>query len=145
MDLQQLYDQFKQAKAALDDVAERYEVKASEFEEKKDRLMAEWEQSNAELIKERAEAIRATEMAETALRDAIREAYAANPASKTVAPGLSVRITTNLVYDKKQAFEWAKEHGLALALDTKAFEKIASVQPLDFVTTKETVNTVIGK
>ena len=45
----------------------------------------------------------------------------------------------------EKAFTWAKEHGLALALDVKAFEKIASVQALDFVNTEETIVAVIGK
>ena len=40
-------------------------------------------------------------------------------------------------YPEDKAFAWAKESGLALALDKKAFEKSASVQPLDFVTVRE--------
>lgn len=52
--------------------------------------------------------------------------------------GCEVKLFTKLDYPKDKAFEWAKESGLALTLDAKAFEKIAAATPLPFVTeTKE--------
>lgn len=51
--------------------------------------------------------------------------------------GAEVKLFKTLRYDVARAFTWAKEKGLALIpeqLDVKAFEKIAAVTELEFVT-----------
>ena len=65
--------------------------------------------------------------------------------NKAIDADLSIRINTALAYDGDEALGWAKEHGLCLALDKKAFEKLASVQALDFVQTVEKPVAVIAK
>lgn len=59
--------------------------------------------------------------------------------TKNTAPvaGAAVKLFKTISYDAQRAFAWAKEKGMALIpeqLDVKAFEKIASVTALDFVT-----------
>lgn len=39
-------------------------------------------------------------------------------------PGIEVKLTTSIEYNAASALEWAKEHKLALKLDTAAFEKL---------------------
>ena len=145
MDLQTLHDQHITAQAQLADVTERYQAAKSDLDHRIEQLEREWAEQNAELLRENEEVQAQAKEKDSHLRSAIILAYDANPTSKTVAPGLSVRVTAKPVYDKEAALAWAKEHSLALAFDAKAFEKIASVQSLDFVTMQETVTAVIGK
>jgi len=51
--------------------------------------------------------------------------------------GVGIRVMKKLEYDETLAFSWAKNHSLALSLDRKAFEKIAKIDPIDFVEIKE--------
>lgn len=48
--------------------------------------------------------------------------------------GVGVRVKEIPQYDPEQAFKWAKTSGLALSLNKKAFEKIAKVSSIEFVT-----------
>jgi len=74
-------------------------------------------------------------------RDARTLALAAYAESKDKhpAPGISIGTgnKTILTYNDKTALAWARETGIALALDTKAFEKVAEATDLDFVTKTE--------
>lgn len=97
----------------------------------------EWEQSVAELAGYVADAKAAMQDAENALRDAGLAYYEANPDSKKLPFGMGVRVTQSLRYDEAEAFQWAQEHRIALALDKKAFEKVAKASPLAFVTVEE--------
>jgi hypothetical protein len=97
----------------------------------------EWEESVAELAGYVADAKAAMQAAEDALRGAGLAHYAANPGSKKLPFGLGVRVTQTLRYDEAKAFQWAQEHRIALALDKKAFERVAKASPLDFVTVEE--------
>jgi hypothetical protein len=45
-----------------------------------------------------------------------------------------VREMTRLTYDPQDALTWAIEHRLALSLDVKAFDQLARVTTLPFVT-----------
>lgn len=142
---QQLHNDHRALQEQLADVTVRHNAAKGELEAAIAGLKLQWEAANAELIAELQDVQGLAELKETELRKAVLNAYLANPTIKTIAPGLSVRVTKKPVYDKATALEWAKEHGLALALDAKTFEKIASVQKLDFVTEEETVSAVIGK
>lgn len=59
--------------------------------------------------------------------------------NKKPAPGIDIGTgsKTTLTYDSKTALAWARTTGMALALDTKAFEKIAEATDLEFVTKTE--------
>ena len=48
--------------------------------------------------------------------------------------GVAIREVTKLHYSDDAAFQWAKNHELALKLDKKQFEKIAKIDTLEFVT-----------
>jgi len=77
---------------------------------------------------------------ENSVRDLALRAFSQDKTNKQPAPGVGIRVTTSPDYDKAAAFGWAKTHGLALQLDTKAFNDICksdSTRP-DFVTITET-------
>ena len=70
--------------------------------------------------------------AEDKLRELTLQAYA-ETGNKAPALGVGIRELTVMTYDNKIAFDWAKAHKMALKLDVTAFEKIAKVDPPDFV------------
>lgn len=143
--LQTLHSDYRALREQLSDVEERKESAEAEYERRKVELYEEWAAENAEVLTEYAEIEKAFSVKDGELRAAVIEAYAANPESKTVAPGLSVRVSSSLKYDPAHALAWAKAHDMALTLDKKAFEKIASVQKLEFVEQVETVSAVIAR
>ena len=56
---------------------------------------------------------------------------------KDLGYGVGIRIMTRLDYDAKTALGWAQKTGLALRLDTPAFEKVAKASNLPFVQSHE--------
>lgn len=60
-------------------------------------------------------------------------------------PGVSVRRVTELTYEEQEALTWAREKGLALALDRKAFEKVAKAALLPFVRITEVAQATIAR
>ena len=68
----------------------------------------------------------AVQGAEADLRKATITAYLADPDhDKQVAPGIAtIREMQVIGYDPGKALAWAKEHGLALLLDTKTYEAL---------------------
>lgn len=52
-------------------------------------------------------------------------------------PGLGIRLVKTVEYDADRALAWAKQSGLALLLDRKAFEKIAIATPVPGATVVE--------
>lgn len=58
---------------------------------------------------------------------------------KKLSFGLGVRISEDLLYNDREALEWAKEHSMCLKLDKTAFKKVAKVQDLDIVTRQEKI------
>ncbi len=87
---------------------------------------------HAELFKEEVLGKEAVMEAETALRALAVDIFR-RTAQKTVHPGVKIREVPQLTYDPHHALEWAMEHRMALALDAKAFEKIAKAASLPFV------------
>uniref|UniRef100_A0A6M3IRJ3 Uncharacterized protein n=1 Tax=viral metagenome TaxID=1070528 RepID=A0A6M3IRJ3_9ZZZZ len=65
---------------------------------------------------------------ESKLRELTLAVYA-ETGEKKPCEGVGIREVTRLEYDAEQAFKWAKEHGIALKLDTPTFEKIAKTAP----------------
>lgn len=98
---------------------------------KADAMMA-WEKEHEKQLSDIViQAAKLTE-AETKLREQAVELFKTT-GNKQVADGVGIRETEKLEYDEKQAFEWAKEHVMALSLDKKAFDKIAKASPMEFV------------
>ena len=56
---------------------------------------------------------------------------------KHLAPGVEVRVGVSLVYDAQAAFKWALDHKVALSLDKKVFEKVASASCPELVTLED--------
>ena len=144
MNLTELHSDHRALQEHLADARARYNAKREELNAALAALETEWRNANAELIEELNVIGQQADAKEKELRAAVLAAYQANPTSKTVAPGLSVRVTSKLVYNKDAALAWAKAHDLALALDVKAFEAIAKAQPLGFVNKEESVSAVLG-
>lgn len=95
-------------------------------------LKEEWESTHASTIEAAKKAFIQQRDAEENLRRLTLEAYA-ETGSKSPAPGLGIREVQKLVYEDSVAQLWGYEHGMALQLDKRAFEKIAKATPLDFV------------
>lgn len=144
MNLTELHSDHRALQERLADVKSRYNAKREELSAALSAIETEWRNANAELIEELSVIGQQADAKENELRAAVLAAYQSDPTSKTVAPGLSVRVTSKLVYNKDAALAWAKAHNLALALDVKAFEAIAKAQPLEFVNKKESVSAVLG-
>lgn len=75
--------------------------------------------------------------AEDQLRAAALAEYEAT-GKKTLGYGVGVRVQTRLAYDYDAALRWAYANRKALMLDTKAFERIAKEERIDFVAVVET-------
>lgn len=71
--------------------------------------------------------------AEEELKHLSTNAYDLDRTNKKPAPGVTIKLFTQLGYEPGKAKEWAIEHKMALALDVKAFEAIAKTAPMDFV------------
>lgn len=88
--------------------------------------------AHAALLAEHKVAKAEVEAAEAALRSAALTAHTVTDETKF--PGCEVKQYAVLDYAPDAALAWAKESGLALALDKKAFEKIASATDIPCVT-----------
>ena len=106
--------------------------KSQQVSEAKKFSLGKWEQENLTLLNEVALTTQQTSEAEDRLRELTLEAYA-KTGNKAPAQGVGIRVVTKLEYDRVNAFNWAKEHAIALKLDISAFEKIAKVSPPEFV------------
>jgi hypothetical protein len=97
-----------------------------------------FERDNARAINTaKAAATRAEEL-ETKARALALAAYAEFGDTRP-APGINIGLGKKvaLTYDTWRALAWARETNMALALDIKAFEKIAEAANLEFVTKTE--------
>lgn len=65
--------------------------------------------------------------------------------SKTLAPGVGIRLTREGIYARETAVAWAKEKDVALLLDVKAFEKIALATSLPFVQVQKVPSATLAK
>jgi hypothetical protein len=97
-----------------------------------------FERGHVEIISQAKSDAAYVEELDAKAHDLALAAYAESK-DKNPAPGISIGIgsKTALTYDGKIALAWARETGIALALDTKAFEKVAEATDLDFVTKTE--------
>ena len=96
-------------------------------------LREAWATHYAPLLQDEALQKQAVRQAEETLRRLAIEMYQTT-GCKELAPGVRVREMTRLTYNPQDALTWAIEHRLALSLDVKAFDQLARVTALPFVT-----------
>jgi len=96
-------------------------------------LREAWATHYAPLLQEEILQKQAVRQAEEALRRLVIEIYQST-GNKDISPGVRVREMTRLTYDPQDALVWAIKHRLALSLDVKAFDQLARVTALPFVT-----------
>jgi alkanesulfonate monooxygenase SsuD/methylene tetrahydromethanopterin reductase-like flavin-dependent oxidoreductase (luciferase family) len=83
-----------------------------------------FDEEHAELLAEIGERNQHLVDAEFDLRASALTVFSATE-DKHPTPGVSIRVTTRVVYDRDEALAWAKAKGVALTLDAKAFEGLA--------------------
>ena len=108
---------------------------------------AAWEETYADLLALQRDEKQAVERAEAELR-ALAVATYETTRNKAPAPGVAIRVSTQLVYDEAHALTWARETGLALipeSVDRRALEKIAKATPLPFVSYEEEASATLAK
>lgn len=144
-ELETLYSDHKALQDQCADVDERMANANAERAELVAKVVEIWGQNHAELLAEHAEIHAAADANEAALRAAVVAAWPGGEAPKTIAPGLSVRVSQKAVYDEAEAIKFAVKgkHTKALKLNAKEFEAIAKVLEPDFVTYKPQVSAVI--
>ncbi len=96
------------------------------------KALTDWQEANNKLYDSERDTKATCQEAEETLRELTLQAYA-ETGDKAPAEGVGIRERTVLAYENKIAFDWAKAHKMALKLDVSAFEKIAKVDPPDFV------------
>lgn len=69
----------------------------------------------------------------------------ADTGSKQLTGGLGIRVGISLIYDQKNALDWAKDHKMCLQLDKKGFEKIAKTEDIGFVKKEEKITVTFPK
>lgn len=123
---------FEELKEQIKVVVEARE-KASAAYLAKNQSYMRWEEDNKPLIENTQNAKLSLEAAEAKLHLLTLAAYE-ETGNKKPAVGVGIQERTVLNYNLDEAFAWAKEHGMALSLDRRAFEKIAKADPPDCVT-----------
>jgi hypothetical protein len=96
-------------------------------------LREAWASQYATLLQEEALQKQTVRQVEATLRTLALAVYQSTE-RKEIAPGIRVREMTRLIYDPQEALTWAIAHQMALMLDVKAFEQLAKVTALPFVT-----------
>ena len=96
-------------------------------------LREAWASQYATLLQDEAQHKQTVHQVEATLRTLAIAIYQSTD-RKEIAPGIKVREMTRLIYDPQEALTWAIAHQMALMLDVKAFEQLAKVTALPFVT-----------
>lgn len=104
-------------------------AQAKSLKTERDNLLEEWNKSHQDLLDALTQAGANVAELETNLRELTLQAFA-ETGNKAPAEGVSVKIFGVLSYDPKEALQYAKEHGVALKLDTTSFEKMAKISEL---------------
>lgn len=143
-DFQKLKQELSEKRLLDNQLSEMLQEKELILKEEIEKLQANFLEANAELIND-CERVK-TELSETdaALRSAMIEHFL-HTGEKSIDSDLTVRVNTRLLYDKNEALNWAKEHNLALKLDEREFEKIASSTDISFVVIEEKPIAAISK
>lgn len=99
-----------------------------QLRERRDEVYERFEAEHRALFDELERAFTQLEAESSRLREMALAAYAAT-GSKQPTMGVGIRVVTKVLYDDQQALDWALEHRMALALDRRAFERIARADP----------------
>ncbi len=126
-------------RAAVALLAER-RLHAAACKAKVDEERAYWEAQHENKIAEARLAAACVAESENEVRSLAIDEYVF-VGDKHPAPGVDIRVTKRFNYDAGAALAWAKQHDMALALDKKAFEKLAAVSPESMPVTVEEVPT----
>lgn len=113
------------------------EIKRETHKSLLDSLKQKFEDENRDLINELNEINQKQEEIKQFAREKALEEYS-KTGNKKLQYGLGIRVLTKLEYDEERALKWAFAHNLCLTLDTKAFERIAKTQQIEFVKSVET-------
>lgn len=143
--IETLYFGWKATKAGLELLETQRREHQARLDELLDAVRGQWQADNAEFLQLWDRQLALAAETETALRQAVIDAYEANgKTDKQIAPGCSIRVNTKLRYDASAALNFAKTHGICLKLDTKEFEKVAPTICPQLVETEETVIAVLS-
>lgn len=144
-DLLLLKEDYFTLKAEAESFADEVNIKRAALNAMIAVLTEGWSSENAELLREAAIAEEEFERKGKELRAAIVAAWPGGNAPKTVADGLSVRVSTKLVYDDTAAIQWAIEKNLPdlLKLDATKFKKAAEALKPSFVVEESSITAVI--
>ncbi len=104
--------------------------------------LTEFRDTNKKLLESIENAGQTVEELETSIRDETIDIYN-KTGEKKQEFGLGIRVLTKLEYSQITAFEWAKEHDMALALNKKVFEKLAKTTDIKFVVKTEVPSATI--
>ena len=96
----------------------------------------EWEERNANRVALAKETGEALLCAESDLRNEARRLFE-RTGNKAPAAGVAVRMLKKYSFSEATALQWALDHKIAVALDKKAFEKLAAAGVPDFVEVRE--------
>lgn len=121
-------------RAGLTQMRAAYKSKLADFEESEKDAMIDIEVLTEDIKNN-----------ETEIREMACALYANNPSVKKFESGVAIRVNKTLLYDPSKALEWAKEHGMCLALDKKEFESVAKATEIDFVAVEDKVTPTIPK
>ena len=97
-----------------------------------------FEEKNREIFEEQEKAREAIRTSKAMLSDDAIVDFQ-KTGEKKLMGGIGIRVGTDIIYEDKDAFQWAVNHALCLSLDKKAFEKIAKTQDIEFVKKEERV------
>ena len=91
----------------------------------------QFEENHAGLFQQRQAASLEVDEATVAVRTAGIVAFR-ETGDLAPAPGIKIVMRNRLDYDPEEAKRWAMNHKMALALDTREFEKLAKAAPANF-------------
>lgn len=144
-DLLILKEDYFTLKSEAESLADDLKIKRAALDEMLAVVQQRWEAENAKLLREAAIASEEFERKGKELRAAVVAAWPGGSAPKTIADGLSVRVNTKLIYDSKEAVEYAIAKNLPglLKINRTEFEKTAEVLKPSFVVMESSITAVI--
>jgi hypothetical protein len=110
-------DEVKAMLISLHNVRARKEKEQAKYLE----LKRKFEDQNRTLIELLDSDVKQEEYLKAMIREVVGEQYAQDNEKKREW-GITIRVERTFFYDPKEAFEWAKEHKVALQLDEKKFK-----------------------
>lgn len=123
----------KNALANLEKKTQELAIKKEEFNKTNEALITEINNLQNEVVENKI-----------IIRDEAESDYLVD-GLKQRCGGIGIRVSKLLIYDDNKAFDWAKNHGLALTLDKKRFEQIAKDENLDFVKYQDNITVTFPK